>query len=705
MAQASDRAPVSPAADAAPYAAVLPTLEQHLGRGELAPALRVLEDFIATSPQHLAALTDLATLQAIGGDAQASRATLDRVLALDPSHPPALRKLAALHLAEGNPGAAIAVLQPVLGPDCQDVEALCLLGDAAAAVGRLPDAFRILRMARDLAPQDPEVLRRLAALEAGTVPGLAPAARAVTPAGRPSREHMVDLVPILSTAATSSPHVIMRLSETFPWYGPRSDLDILCGDVPAFRVHVLACLQPYVARGFTIDEHPEGAHLHIDVLAPGSGALELRFDLCGNLNLYERIQIDPALHDAILAEREKTVRDGLEVWVPRRAHDLALRFLEFVEWQDRRPDKRKHLDYVDEANDFSFLDVVNGYTDYWALLDTDTGQASIDLRRKSAEEMLSLASIRQHPVKRRRMDYFMIWGHGLAHTDTILDTIRNHPAFRIVTIARRSVPDIATFVQRVYEADTVPLVHLRAKTQYLLGTPPEILVVLVHNDDPQEQYFGEGGFRHIQCKHVKAVKEEIRNRFNPRAGGRRSEDHVIHGSDYESQVRHLLAVLGLPPLEVYRREPNPRLNVPYHIEPFADFEIKELPLSALRASILGRGLVPIEETPHYKYLTGDAAAYHSYHGAHMGQLLTDDHFPAAFDRLRAQFDPDRTEWQGKLNLLLVVPLGDGTYRLLDGVHRAALLRHLGRTTVKVAVPSYGYPSLDRTEKTPPVQRQ
>jgi hypothetical protein len=98
------------------------------------------------------------------------------------------------------------------------------------------------------------------------------------------------------------------------------------------------------------------------------------------------------------------------------------------------------------------------------------------------------------------------------------------------------------------------------------------------------------------------------------------------------------------------------------------------------------------------------AAYHSYHAAHMGELLTDDHFPAAFDRLRADFDPDRTDWQGKLNFLLVTPLGDGTYRLLDGVHRAALLRHLGRTTVKVAVPSAGYPTLTGNEKTPPVQR-
>jgi hypothetical protein len=690
MAQAPDHPSVVQTGDEiAAYAAILPTIEQHLGRGELAPALQAIEAFIARAPDHVVALTDLATLQAIGGDADGARATLARVLGLAPGHAPAIRKLAALHLAQGDPGAAIAVLQPLLGADCQDVEALCLLGDAAAAVGRIPDAFRVVRMALALAPQDPEVQRRLAALEAGTLPTAAPPRSSPAPTARPRRETMIDLAPILATGATDVPHVIMRLSEQFPWYGPRSDLDILCGDVPAFRAHVLACLQPYLARGFTIDEHPEGPHLHLDVLAPGSRALELRFDLCGSLDLFERIQIDPAFATAVLAEREKTTREGLEVWVPRRAHDLALRFLEFVEWQDRRADKRKHLDYVDAANDFSFLEVINGYTDYWALLDTDTGQASIDLRRKSTEEMLALPEIRKHPVRRQRMDYFMIWGHGLAHTDEILATIRNHPAFRIVTIVRRQVPDIAAFVERVYEADTVPLVHLRAKTQYLLGTPPEILVVLVHNDDPQESYYGEGAFRHIQCAHVKAVKEEIRNRFNPRLHGRRSEDHVIHGSDYESQVRHLLAVLGLPSLEVYRREGNPRIHVPYHIQPFADFEEKELPLAALRASILGRGLCPIEETPHFRYLEGDEAPYRAYHAAHMGQLLTDDHFPAAFDRLRDTFDPDLTSWQGRRNLLLAVPLGDGHYRLLDGVHRAALLHKLGRTTVKVAVPLYG----------------
>src|SRR3990172_6177098 len=290
------------------------------------------------------------------------------------------------------------------------------------------------------------------------------------------------------------------------------------------------------------------------------------------------------------------------------------------------------------------------------------------------------------------MDYFMIWGHGLAHAEEIVEVIRDHPAFRIVTIVKHRVQDMARFVQRVYEADTVPMQHLIAKTRYLLSTPPQILFILVENLDPQEQYFSEGRFRHIQCRNVKAIKEGVRDRFNPRRDTKRTEDHVIHGSDYESQVRHLLSVLGLPPVDHYRREPNPRLNAPYHIHPFDRFEVRELPLSSLRARILGRGDVALEETPHHRYLIGDAEAYRAYHAAHMGVELTDDHFPAAFERLKASFDPDRTERGGKLGLVLATPLGDSTFRILDGVHRAALMLHLGRSTVRVAVVSWPRPS-------------
>ena len=208
-----------------------------------------------------------------------------------------------------------------------------------------------------------------------------------------------------------------------------------------------------------------------------------------------------------------------------------------------------------------------------------------------------------------RIDYFLIWGHGLAYTKQILEIIRNRKDFEIISIVKKSVGDIGKFVEDIYSCDSVPLKHLISKTRYLLNTPPEIIFILVKNNNSQEKFFGEGQFRHIQCQLVKDVKEEIRNKFNPRVDGKRTEYHVIHASDYQSQVEHVLSVLGLPPLEFYTREVNSDLDVPYHIGPFNNYQIKEVDIDSLYANILGVGLVTLTQTPHFKYLTGDKTAY------------------------------------------------------------------------------------------------
>ena len=169
--------------------------------------------------------------------------------------------------------------------------------------------------------------------------------------------------------------------------------------------------------------------------------------------------------------------------------------------------------------------------------------------------------------KIQRMDYFMIWGHGLKYKNEILSILRNHPDLEIISINKKQIENVPKFVDAIYSCDTVPLEHLKNKTRYLLTTPPEVLFILVKNKNPQEKYFGKGAFRHIQCQLIKDIKEEIRNKFNSKIDGKRTEEHVIHASDYESQVVHVLKVLGLPTLEYYNRKPNDELDLPFHLSP------------------------------------------------------------------------------------------------------------------------------------------
>jgi hypothetical protein len=162
-----------------------------------------------------------------------------------------------------------------------------------------------------------------------------------------------------------------------------------------------------------------------------------------------------------------------------------------------------------------------------------------------------------------RFDYFIIWGNGVNHYDEIINMIKIDSNFDIVLINKFPIEtDMETFIKKIYESDTVPWDHLIAKSRYLLRAKLEFVFILTINKSPDEKYFGSGAFRHIQCQKVKDLKTNVRNRYNPPFTDINkqllpldkgvSHEHVVHGSDYESQVSHILNLLNLNSLEFYK---------------------------------------------------------------------------------------------------------------------------------------------------------
>lgn len=169
-----------------------------------------------------------------------------------------------------------------------------------------------------------------------------------------------------------------------------------------------------------------------------------------------------------------------------------------------------------------------------------------------------------------RYDYFMIWGNGLNHVDEILDIIDKDENFKVILTEDVIYDNTEKFIKGIYECDTVPWDHLIAKSQYLMTSPKKAIFILTENLVPDEKHFGGGAFRHIQCQKVKDIKTIIRSKFNPPFSDTNktvsplpkgiSHEHVIHGSDYESQVVYTLNFLGLPTLEHFKKFSN-RLDV------------------------------------------------------------------------------------------------------------------------------------------------
>jgi len=259
-----------------------------------------------------------------------------------------------------------------------------------------------------------------------------------------------------------------------------------------------------------------------------------------------------------------------------------------------------------------------------------------------------------------RYDSFIVWGHGIPYLSEMMTVLR--AKFKIILIHRHTITDMAKFVDDIYACDSYPLRHLRNKTRYLLSTPMEAYFILVKNSNVNEKLVGKGKWRKPQCEYVQGVKKALRARYNP---GSKPEHHVIHGTDYETQVHHLLKVFGLKPLAYYTR--NEGSPFPWHIaqKPYDGVAVE---IDSLYSTIISQGKVRVKDTPHYKYTTGSREEYTEYFNKYRGRQLKEDHFTERFDEL---MDVD--------TFYPIIIKGD---LILDGLHRSAIELSRGKKTIK-----------------------
>lgn len=292
---------------------------------------------------------------------------------------------------------------------------------------------------------------------------------------------------------------------------------------------------------------------------------------------------------------------------------------------------------------------------------------------------------------RTRFDYFLIWGNGMPFKDEILGMIRNDNKLKIVRMMDYKPKSIARFVRSVYSYDYAPFQHLKGKTRYLLRTDPDVSIIFLRNTDPQEVCRGEGPFRHIECERIKQLKDDIRNRYNPRMNGKRTEEHVVHASDNESQVDHLLKIVGYKNGIAYlKNDPNPILSLPYYISDFNSFSIRAIDTLQIYCNIL-RGnkesfwheATHIEQTPHFACLQGDTTAYSDYIATFLGGPLTVDYSVGKLIALEKKLD--YLEKPYSISYIFVKEYKPNQYLILDGVHRASILKSRGFERIAVAV--------------------
>lgn len=291
-----------------------------------------------------------------------------------------------------------------------------------------------------------------------------------------------------------------------------------------------------------------------------------------------------------------------------------------------------------------------------------------------------------------RYDYILIWNHGLIYKDDIIREIRNHNDFEIIKIMSYKPKKINDLVKHVYSCDYAPIWHLLSKTRYLLSTKPEVLFIFFKNNNPDEDYFGDGEFRHIESSTLKRFKEALRDRFNERKCDRRSENHVIHASDNQEQTDYILKYLGIKEgINHLNRKQNKILNIPYHLKKIDRLFIQKVRLSDVYCSILFKGknnkvktnTVPLVETPHYRSLVSKNGEYRKYLNEFQGSYLQDNYSQEKFLKLSLELKYLEDEYSN--NYVIINQTDSSFFEVLDGVHRTSILRYRGEEEIVAGV--------------------
>jgi len=290
--------------------------------------------------------------------------------------------------------------------------------------------------------------------------------------------------------------------------------------------------------------------------------------------------------------------------------------------------------------------------------------------------------------KKEKLYYFLIWGHGMPYKDKIFNILENHEKLEILYVMDHEIKNIKKFIKEIYAHDYAPFYHLKTKTRYLLKTPKVVRIIIVKTKTPDIDFFGKLDFRHEESRTIKEIKEHIRNQYNPRENGKRSEHHVIHACDNPHQLNQLLLYLNYKYSDFDNA--NQAFSIPFYLGKKTELLLKKVSINQLYANIL-MGNAPhayttlsvLDQTPHYKALTQSPEIYANYLNQYIGTYLKTYYSVEKFIEL----SKDLSYLTGKYrnNYILTKEIKPNQYQILDGLHRASILNFKGKKEIIIGV--------------------
>lgn len=164
----------------------------------------------------------------------------------------------------------------------------------------------------------------------------------------------IDLKPLFEKLEIKS-YSVIKLPSEYPDYKVGSDLDIFCYDVEDMSRVVLAYFQESINKKLSVKITNRGAQIYIDLMDKEN--IHFRFDLYGTLPTYKNILIKEAFFSSVIENSHIVEQNESKVKVPSQIDENILRYIEYQEWYGQRPDKIKHIEYLEEKIKNSEMDI------------------------------------------------------------------------------------------------------------------------------------------------------------------------------------------------------------------------------------------------------------------------------------------------------------------------------------------------------------
>jgi len=290
---------------------------------------------------------------------------------------------------------------------------------------------------------------------------------------------------------------------------------------------------------------------------------------------------------------------------------------------------------------------------------------------------------------------FIIWGNGTKYIEEILSIIREYPNIEIKKIFKKQNVDIKKFIKKVYELDDYSREHIEEKTKYLLSCPNELYLIIVFDKDT---IYKEKPNKNKYLYNETLIKWKVRLMFNPRTKvvftdnlltkenlekaaiqkfwiPEVTHNHVIHCTDREEEIAHILKIFNH---DLYKSKDYFLKKTPTNLK------VLLVHIGEILINTCVENEIPVENSPHYKYLMGEKENYRKYIMKYLGTIIKDDHLPGKYDELIKNFN------YGKIinNIPSYIIVRNAKnhknrYVVEDGVHRLAILKKQNKELIKV----------------------